>query len=33
MITSQTVCLPIYPELTDDEVAEVIDGIRAFIRS
>jgi len=33
MITSQTVCLPIYPELTDDEVTEVIDGIRDFIRS
>jgi dTDP-4-amino-4,6-dideoxygalactose transaminase len=30
-ITSQTVCLPIYPELTDDEITEIIDGIKAFI--
>ena len=30
MIATQTVCLPIFPELTDDEVAYVIDGVKAF---
>lgn len=31
-ITSQTVCLPIYPELTDDELTEIINGIKDFFR-
>ena len=31
MITSESVCLPIYPELTDEEVTEVINGIKAFV--
>jgi len=30
-ITSESVCLPIYPELTDDEVTAIIKGIKAFI--
>jgi len=30
-ITSESVCLPIYPELTDDEVSAVINGIKAFV--
>ena len=32
MITSESVCLPIYPELTDDEVTTVINGIKAFVQ-
>ena len=31
-ITSESVCLPIYPELTDDEVTAVISGIKAFVQ-
>jgi len=30
MITSESVCLPIYPELTDEEITEVISGIKLF---
>jgi len=31
-ITAESVCLPIYPELTDDEVTEVINGVKEFVK-
>ena len=31
-ITRQTVCLPVFPELTEEEIQAVIDGVRAFYR-
>ena len=33
LITSQSVCLPIYPELTEDEVTEVINGVKEFLQN
>ena len=30
MITKQTVCLPIFPELTDEEIETVINGVKSF---
>ena len=29
-ITRQTVCLPIFPELTEEEIEAVIEGVRSF---
>jgi len=30
MITKQTVCLPIFPELTEEETEAVIEGVKGF---
>ena len=30
MVSKETVCLPIFPELTDGEVMTVIEAIREF---
>lgn len=32
MISEQSVCLPIYPELTDDQVTRVIDTVNSFFK-
>ncbi len=32
LISSQSVCLPIFPEMTDEQVDEVIEGVNAFYR-
>ena len=32
MITKQTVCLPIFPELTQEEMEYVADGVKEFYR-
>lgn len=33
VVSEQTVCLPIFPELMEEEVSEVIDTVNRFFRA